>query len=405
MLRPLPAALGPILLLSAATPATATLYIVHPGGLGDPATIQDAIDLAWPGDVIGLADGTFQGPGNCCFDFLGKAVTVQSLSGNPDACILDGESVFGPCWPIGVNFVSGEGPGSVLEGVTLFDFYDGPPDIGGSGAIRIDGSSPTLRNVVVRQSSFGDWYRFAIYATDADPQIADCKFLDNRGGALSFRGGGAVITGCILSASSGGETDGASIECWNSDLDIRSTAVRLGQGINMTGGSLRLEGCLVVDNRGIAGAGLRVNGGTVTILRSTFAGNCATTGGAIHAVGAAISLDQSILWANEATSTAPAVWLGAGSSMIASCTDLDPSGIAGSGIFTPGPGFVTVDPSFCDVRVCGRPWTDEGLYSLPAFSPARDVPGCGTLGAVYGICTTAVEPVTWGRVKARWRTP
>ena len=81
-----------VLVLSTAflvAPATATTYLVEPDGTGDFPTIQSAIDAAEDGDTIELTDGTFTGVGNRDLNYLGKAITVRSRSGDPNACIID----------------------------------------------------------------------------------------------------------------------------------------------------------------------------------------------------------------------------------------------------------------------------------------------------------------------------
>ena len=78
-------------------------------------TIQAAIDEVVDGDVIELIDGMFTGDGNRDMDYLGKALTIRSQSGDPDLCIT-------PCGALaeehrGFHFHSNEGPGSVLSGI------------------------------------------------------------------------------------------------------------------------------------------------------------------------------------------------------------------------------------------------------------------------------------------------
>jgi hypothetical protein len=89
-------------------------FTVTPEGTGDFATIQAAIEFARPGDTIGLADGIFTGEGNYEIDFLGKAITLQSVSGDPATCVLD-------CEQRGraLSFVRGEGPGTIVHAITI----------------------------------------------------------------------------------------------------------------------------------------------------------------------------------------------------------------------------------------------------------------------------------------------
>jgi hypothetical protein len=101
-----------ILVLAAS--ASGDTYVVNPDGTGDYPTIQAAINGAGTGDIIELTDGTFTGAGNRGISFLGKAITVRSQSGNPEACIIDCQQA-----NRGFLFTSSEGLESVLEGATV----------------------------------------------------------------------------------------------------------------------------------------------------------------------------------------------------------------------------------------------------------------------------------------------
>ena len=60
-------------------------YNVDAYGTGDYATIQDAVDAAWDGDVIVLQPGTYSGRGNCNIDYQGKGITICSVDpSDPD---------------------------------------------------------------------------------------------------------------------------------------------------------------------------------------------------------------------------------------------------------------------------------------------------------------------------------
>ena len=75
-----------IFLVSSASAAT---YVVQPDGTGDFPTIQAAINAVVDTDIIELADGTFTGDGNRDLDYLGKAITIRSQSGDPSVCVID----------------------------------------------------------------------------------------------------------------------------------------------------------------------------------------------------------------------------------------------------------------------------------------------------------------------------
>ncbi len=119
--------------------ALAAIRQVSPDGSGPYPDIQAAINAALDGDEVELIDGTFTGPGNRGLNFLGKAITVRSQSGNPATCVIDcqglSEALF--CY-------SGEGPESVLSGVTL---ANGSSSSGG-GAVYLSNASPTFNNCV-----------------------------------------------------------------------------------------------------------------------------------------------------------------------------------------------------------------------------------------------------------------
>ncbi len=102
--------LGAALALSAgviAVPcASADILTVCPDGMGDYTVIQAAIDAASGGDVVELCDAEFI---EYSISFRGKAITVRSSSGFPELCMVRSQ----------VIFESGEGPSSVLAGVTV----------------------------------------------------------------------------------------------------------------------------------------------------------------------------------------------------------------------------------------------------------------------------------------------
>jgi hypothetical protein len=97
-------------------------------------TIQQAIDFAWSGDEIVLADGVYTGPGNVELDFAGKPITLRSEHG-PAACVIDGELM---ARIIVLN--DGELASTRIEGLTLTRGFGAS-----GGAIFVaPGGSPTI---------------------------------------------------------------------------------------------------------------------------------------------------------------------------------------------------------------------------------------------------------------------
>lgn len=99
-------------------PVFGTTYVVNPEGTGDFPNIQAAINATVDGDTVQLTDGVFTGEGNKNISYLGKAITVCSQSGNPDACIIDPEGVIGQK-NIGFDFHSQETSNAVLRDLTI----------------------------------------------------------------------------------------------------------------------------------------------------------------------------------------------------------------------------------------------------------------------------------------------
>lgn len=154
-------------------------WLVKPDGSGDFATIQEAIDAAAPAETIVLADGVFTGTGNRELDFLGKAITVRSQSGDAELCVIDCEGNEAAGFR-GFQMISGETSTTVLENVTIANGWR----TYGGGA-RIESSSPTLRGVVFRNNGGADGG--GLILSNANPWIEDCVFEDNT---VSDAGGG-----------------------------------------------------------------------------------------------------------------------------------------------------------------------------------------------------------------------
>jgi predicted outer membrane repeat protein len=234
--------LSTTLLVLVNTVSARTWYIM-PDGTGDAPTIQAGIDSATTGDEVVLANGTFGGPGNRDIDYHGKAVTVRSESGDPAMCIVDCPGdYFEP--HRGFYFNSGEGPGSVLEGVTITNAWAGgglPDNLGGGvycknqssptiancffirnhaerggGAISCrDYSSPTLTNCVLASNSAG-WYGGGLRCEDySSPTFTNCTFWGNSahygGGVYCISWSSPILLNTIITLS----TDGEAVYCYD----------------------------------------------------------------------------------------------------------------------------------------------------------------------------------------------
>jgi len=364
-------------------PATATTYVVTPDGTGDFPTIQAAIDAATYGDIVELTTGTFTGPGNRDIDYLGKALTIRSQSGEPSTCVMDCQHS-----GVGVRFVSGEGPSSVLSGVTI---TNGQGIF--TGGVDIHGASPVIQTCILSNNFCTNGLGGGgLFCFDGTPTIDGCAFLDN----ISAFGGGGV---CCKDG-----TDALIRDC----LFLRN--VSLPDDVGGAGGiycqlsSPHIERCTFSMNRAGAGGG-GVSGilSSPTIVQCTLYANEAYPGSGISFAQSSVPTLRNTVIAFGAGGEAVDCFLE--SSAALSCCDIignaggdwvgcieDQYGIDGN---------ISADPLFCD--------PENGDYTLDACSPC--LPGnhphgvdCGLIGALgQGCGATAVEETSWGRIKALYR--
>lgn len=204
-------------------------------------TIQAAIDAAVNSDIVEIADGTYTGVGNRDLDFGGKAITVRSASGDPTLCtiICDGGSR-------GFYFHNGEGPDSIVQGLTV---KDGFADVDDGGGMYIRVCSPTLVDCVLDNcyarwgggiSAYGD-------VTLINCTIKDCV-SDRGGGGIRFTGGNLTLTNCTITGNNGGDIEYS------------------GGGLSFSGNSMTLTNCVISNNRASSGGGITCFGHSSNII-------------------------------------------------------------------------------------------------------------------------------------------
>jgi hypothetical protein len=239
------------LLLSAWAARAATLAV--------PAqypTIGAALAAATAGDVVELADGVYQGPGNRDLDFHGKAITVRSQSGDPSACIID--CAGGPVQPHrGFWFHSGEDSLSVLRGVSIVGGYASDSGAGIlCGAISPAGNaSPLIEDCVVANHTAAQGAGLSVIAMGSAPLIRRCVFNANTGPGASWShdANAPEIRDCVFSCNSG---PGITLEgVWTASVfRLESCAVENngGDGLRSAAAFARLSvsGCRIAENAG-----------------------------------------------------------------------------------------------------------------------------------------------------------
>jgi hypothetical protein len=214
-------------LLGTASASAAETWIVRADGSGDFPTIQAAVDAAENGDVIELADGTFTGDGNRDVDFLRKALTIRSQSGEPESCTIDCEgSAAGPHRA----FLLEDALGSpcAVEGITIRDGL--APEVGyGLGG--------------------------AIYCFNGALRVSRCRFVENRayaGGAIAVIAPTFSVEDCWFIGNRADDSGGALV-CAG-DVDFRAcTLVEnvafYGGAIALFDGETRIQECTLYRDR------------------------------------------------------------------------------------------------------------------------------------------------------------
>ncbi len=274
-----------LITFSLVLPAHATTYTIRPDGTGDFPSIQAAITASVNGDTILLDMGTYYGNGNYEIDFQGKAITVSSLNGDPNTCIVNclGSSSL---HRRGFVFMNGEGSDSELIGITIENGYW----TRGAGAICWDNSSPSFESCVFRNNiSYDSPEGAGAVWCDGSPSFKDCVFESNqakRGGAVFCDYSNSVLfDGCEFRGNSAWYHGGA-IYCFGTPtitdcVFIDNSASQLGGAIH--GGPFVIEDCTFHgNNAGISGSAISLGGSDqYQIDRSTFCFNESTDGGTI----------------------------------------------------------------------------------------------------------------------------
>jgi len=381
-----------------AVPAVlADTHLILPDGSGDFPTIQGGISNSDWGDSVVLADGVYTGPGNRDITYQGKPITVCSLSGDPESCIIDCEGTEQENHR-GFIFNWGESSSSVLCGVTVCNAYnstdpDHVEDYGG-GFLILMGSSPTIQDVIVR-----DCYAprgAAVFIYEGSPAFTGCKFIDNTawrtwvGGIDGSRASSTEIVDCIFEGNSGNNLPDAVGFLESDEITISGCCFKNHSGdVALLIGWLctaEISQCTFAGNRA---AFICYGDGSMTTMRNcTFYGQTSGYDPACIYVfgGAHVQVENSILSGSVATP------VGCGDATI----NLQCCNVYGNGggdyvgciaEFEGIAGNISLDPRFCN------PAADD--YAILPESPCAPFsepnPECDLIGAWPVGCTIALD--------------
>lgn len=340
---------GILLGLLRAGSVSAGMHFVKPDGTGDFPTLQAALHAAAPGDTIELDDGTFTGPGNRDLSFEGKALRVRSRSNHAEVCIID---CGGGIEPHRGFVMQTEGPGSILEAVTITGGCLTQPEVlGDGGAIWCGGASaPSIRSCVFRQNQAQRGG--ALYCDEAArPVIEHCRFTGNaatRGGAVAAVGiSDPTFRYCTFDENQA-ELEGAAIDC--------------------AGQSMTIEYATIADNvLAAAGSAVALAAPLPVTMRNAIVA-FSRGAAAVAGTGGLVALSCCDLYGNEGGD-----WIGSIAGQL---------GMQGN---------INLDPMFC------RDLNPEAAYTLFNDSPCSEMenPQCGRIGA-WGLGCGLPEAVAPG---------
>jgi hypothetical protein len=354
------------ILAAAATAAGQTTFYVDDNGPNDPGPnnpnlsdpledgsidhpfdrLNEAIDAASNGDTVLVLAGTYFDTQTVNTD--GKAITIRGDAGAA-ATIIDGFA--SPESTMVIN--SGEGTGTVIEGLT----FSGGSD-GSGGAVQIFGAaSPIFRDCVFRLNTTDvDGSAVAIStaslatSSTSTPRFEDCLFEDNFSTEVA---GGTNIDATVFALRSnpsfircifrGNEAEAGSaigafessgmliLECLFEDNTARidgtvhlynstGTEIRLsdfvrnsangGPAVFMRGSEALMSRCRVLGNASNGAGALLIDNSDLRVTNSIFVGNTADDGAAAFFRTNATGLfENCTITANEAADDIGGVWV------------------------------------------------------------------------------------------------
>jgi hypothetical protein len=405
--------------------ASARTFLVVPG-----QSIQAVIDSSASGDTVSVAAGAYTE----CLDLKGKNILLAGAG--PGMTILTGA----PGDAV-VTFRSAETNACVLTGFTITGGEGRSfPSYRVGGGIYIEDAEPTIEGNEIRgngtspSGGVSAWAGGGIYC-DGDPYgvgwspviegniIADNHAQVNGGGVYVWLNMSAMIQNNHFTENTTVEGDGGAIavlvnsgtQTIQRNIIDHNVAGDHGGGIYLASASspaptAEVSFNLIWSNQAngeswttLSGGGIWISGVNSHVFRNTIVGSVASKGGAIAVRNnVPCIIDRNILaFSTSPTNQACELWCDSPTGVVRTGNILwgepwypDPACGACESGFTEA-GNAHADPRLCD-------W-QSGDMSIASDSPAaRDGVAYAGAGEVRAGCLTAVERVTWGRVKAMY---
>ncbi len=278
--------------------------------------LQDALSVAWPGDEIWVAEGTYKPD-------VGGGQTASDRAASFG--LIDGVAVYGGFnatesslaerdWKINETILSGEigaatatdnsyhvvigtlaDATAILDGFTISGGYNTGepyPDYVGAGMLIMSGGEPTVSNCKFTNNTGGSGGGLGAWGTGS-PSLFNCVFMANTasgGGGISLQHSSPVFRSCMILGNSA-STGGGLWALNNLGTPILSNCVFSGNTA-VNGGA--------INNTGV---GITANGFPPELQNCSINENSASSdgGGIYNNNGNDVTLNSCILWGNTDT--------------------------------------------------------------------------------------------------------
>jgi parallel beta-helix repeat protein len=291
-------------------------------------TIREAVEAAYNGDIITLAPGTYTGPDNTDIDFVGKNLTIRSVNPSDFSAV---EQTVIDCQGYAEQprrafiFNSGEGPSSVLDGLTIRNGYVND----NGGAIYCYYSSPTFKNCIFENNTATGYKKAggAIALYNSSPEISNCLILDNSasgyGGGISCRDSSQPKISNSQIIGNQASIEGGGVYCWVNSVVVITNTVIAGNHADDAGGGIFFYECTGFDPNFITETSYTTsrnadqipnsylltessddapNNSTLTFCTIT-ENSTGSLGGGIFCYDSIVGMNNSILWNNTSGET------------------------------------------------------------------------------------------------------
>lgn len=243
-----------MVLLAIAMPCYADTLTVNPDGSAQYTNLNEALQLAQPGDTLQLAPGLYRGRLNRDLYYHGGDITLESIEG-PQTCVIDCESN-GRFLYASTN----QDSTVTLRGLTIVNAQ------GGSGNIYMNSGSLVIEDCVVRDCSSTSSGGVIYCSYGAQITLSRSKFFNNAseydGGVINAWNTAIRIDHCIFANNTSGSQgavlyadtyqEGKTLEVTNSTFH-NNTPEREGA---VLGGwysdSVTFTNCIISDNANTA---------------------------------------------------------------------------------------------------------------------------------------------------------